>query len=169
MTPETQRKYLYQAYQQAQGSPDPSTQCAALLIDPITMRSIASGINEFPGGVKYTDERWERPLKYSVIEHAERNAIYQAARYGNSTIGCIMVAPWAACADCARAIIQAGISTLVRHKQASDRSPQFWLDSIVIADDMLREAGVIVVDYDGDVCAHKEEIKVLHTGQTWIP
>jgi dCMP deaminase len=105
-------------------------------------------------------------LKYKIIEHAERNAIYAAAQLGESTRDGIMIAPWAACSDCARGIIQSGVSTLVRHLQASQRSPDFWLEEIQVADQMLKEAGVKVIDLDWHWGEH---IEVRHSGEVWVP
>ncbi len=136
-------------------SPDPSTQNAAMLASPgwgkpskLTPSLDTLSVNEFPAGVEYTDERWERPLKYSIIEHAERNAIYKAARSYQATDGQVLVAFWAACADCARAIIQTGISELVT--MTPTRTPHGgWDDSIKVAMEMLKEAGVVVTFVDG--------------------
>lgn len=100
--------------------------------------------NEFPSGVSYTPERWERPLKYSFIEHAERNVIFEAARKGYRTQGATLLSPWAACADCARAIIQAGIVQLVRFDNHGPN--ERWDESIAIGDTMMREAGVEIVE-----------------------
>lgn len=166
----TERMLLRLAYAKAADSPDPSTQNGALLAIPHEhgraeplLATLAC--NEFPRGVNYTDERWERPLKYQLIEHAERNAVYRAAAHGICTDGLWMYCPWAACADCARAIIQAGITKLVTHKQAYDRSPARWTDSIAVAFEMLREAGVTVSWYDGTVGAPQ----LRHAGELWRP
>lgn len=157
------------AYTAATNSPDPSTQNGAVLArrteDGLELVTETFTFNEFPRGVAYTDERWERPLKYQVIEHAERNAVFAAARSGIATDGLVMVCPWAACADCARAIIQAGIAELITHKQAHDRSPAFWLESIVVANTMLEEGGVTITLFDGQV----EGPQVRHTGEIWTP
>lgn len=115
--------------------------------------------------MQYFSERWERPGKYKFIEHAERNAIYAASRVGRFISGLTMVSPWAACSDCARGIIQAGIIRLVRHKQASDRSSEFWLEEIRVADMMLREANVEIVDVDWTF----GDIEVRHSGELWHP
>lgn len=138
----------------ASTSPDPSTQNGAVLFDERCGLTVfeTNACNQFPRGVTYTDERWERPLKYSVIEHAERNVIYEAARRGIVTEGKTLVAVWAACADCARAIIQAGITHVVTLEAGeSDR----WGGSIDIGMVMLEEAGVTVTylpaaDYAAD-------------------
>lgn len=131
---------LVYAYAVAQESKDPSTQNAALIVSGDKI--LVSAPNEFPAGIKDAPARWERPAKYTYVEHAERNVIYNAARHGYPTGGTTMVCPWAACPDCARAIIQAGISHLVVHQQALDRTPDRWRSEIGIADDLLDEAGV---------------------------
>lgn len=69
--------------------------------------------NCFPQGVEVTAARLSRPHKYTFTEHAERNAIYSAARHGSTTRGATMYLPWYPCADCARAIVQADIAELV--------------------------------------------------------
>lgn len=153
------------AYSIALKSPDPSTQNAALIVDKDGEILIAE-YNKFPDGVLYSKERWERPLKYKIIEHAERNACYFAAKHGISTNGLTMVCPWATCSDCARAIIQSGIKRLVTHKQAFDRSPDFWREEIDTALVMLKEAGVEVIFYDGEIGT---DLSVLHSGIMWSP
>ena len=158
------QKLLQEAYRLAEGSPDPSTHNAALLVDERGI-VLSSGINEFPQGVDYTEERWERPLKYQVIEHAERNSIFAAAKAGIAVDGLTMVCPWAACADCARAIIQAGVRRLVTHKDAYDRSPERWKESIAIAFTMLEEAGIEVVFCTGKI----GDVSHLHSGERWDP
>jgi dCMP deaminase len=62
-------------------------------------------------------ERWSREggVKYKWVEHAERNAVYNAARVGVSLKGCTAYLNWEPipCADCTRAFIQAGIIEIV--------------------------------------------------------
>jgi dCMP deaminase len=137
------------AYAMAHQSPDPSTQNGAVLMDD-DGRILVGAFNEFPNGVLYTDERWERPTKYFYIEHAERNVIFDAAASGIATRGLTMVCPWSACADCARAIVQAGIKTLVRHRLANDESTtnERWNQTIVAGDEILTEGGVEIVHVD---------------------
>lgn len=137
------------AYQVAQLSRDPSTQNGAVLIDDYGT-ILSAEPNNFPDGVAETAERWERPAKYFFIEHAERNSIFAAARSGLNTNGLTMVCPWAACADCARAIVQAGIKTLVRHSKANDPSTTHarWDDTIVAGDALMIEGGVNIVEID---------------------
>lgn len=163
-------KLLYDAYLVAKDSPDPSTQNGALLYDPKGYL-IGCDCNRFPTGVEYTAERWERPLKYSVIEHAERNSIFWAAARGRSTLDAVMVAPWAACSDCARAIIQSGVRRLVRHREATEqgyKSSGQWDGSISIADQMLKEAEVEVIDVSWDF-SQDSDLQIRHSGELWRP
>ncbi len=162
-------KLLHDAYLIAQDSPDPSTQNGALLYSP-EGRLLSCDYNRFPDGVQYLPERWERPLKYKIIEHAERNTLYWAASRGRETLYSTMVVPWAACSDCARAIIQCGVKRLVRHQEASDRSaksPGNWVEDIAVADQMLHEAGVEIINISWDF-SH-EGLKIRHSGEVWSP
>lgn len=163
----TDEEWLRAAYGVAGWSPDPSTQNGGILINADGIE-IARCCNEFPLDVKYTPARWERPLKYSLIEHAERNLIYSAARRGLSTCDSTMFVPWAACADCARAIIQAGVVRLVRHHDATVHGAGGnWDGSISIADAMLNEAGVEITDVVGRLMPN--EFFIWHNGEYWSP
>lgn len=165
--PQDWATWMRDAYLVAQASPDPSTQNGAILFNS-DGGWIGFDCNHFPTGVEYNDERWERPLKYEVIEHAERNAIFHAARVGAETYGSTMVVPWAACADCARAIIQAGVKRVVRHKQSTERGQgRNWDGTISIADIMLREAGVDIIDLDW--VYNDDSITITHSGERFTP
>lgn len=122
-------------------SKDQSSKIGAVIVGPgHEIRS--TGYNGFPRGMNDDDiAKQERPLKYKYFEHAERNSIYNAARFGASIEGCTMYCPWPPCSDCARAIIQAGIKKLVV-KHGILMCPQRWHEDMVIAADMLRECGV---------------------------
>ena len=70
------------------------------------------GITGFPRGVSSEIEDRHSPKegeKYYWFEHAERNAIYNAARAGIGTAGCRLYVSLFPCSDCARGIIQSGI------------------------------------------------------------
>lgn len=144
--------YLIEAYRVAVArSTDPSTQNGAIIVRG--KKIIATGANHFPKGVKETSTRWERPAKYAWVEHAERNAIYDAAKNGTyTTKDTTMYCPWFACADCARGIIQAGITEVVGHNcPLHEGGSQSWKDSIAIANEMFKEAGVKTRYLDGTV------------------
>jgi dCMP deaminase len=143
------RPLLRLAATAALSSPDPTTQNGALLVSGTTALPTTFSCNDFPTGVDYSLARWSRPLKYDFVEHAERNAIYAAARQGISTLGLTLVCYRAACADCARAIIQAGIARLVTVTPDQKITNPRWTSSILSASSMLQEAGIEVIYLDG--------------------
>jgi dCMP deaminase len=148
--------YLGIAFIQALQSPDTSTQNGAVLVSADDRKILGYGCNRLPDGVEVNDARLERPAKYRFTEHAERNAIYHAAQQGNATLGTTLYVPWYACADCGRAIIQAGIKRVVGHdcyrqwyesdgEELNDPNRMSWDDSIADAVTMMQEAGVEMV------------------------
>ena len=71
-------------------SKDERTQVGAVIVGK-DKEIVSTGYNSFPRGIKDDKKkRQERPEKYFWFEHAERNAIYNAARIGVSTKGCTM-------------------------------------------------------------------------------
>lgn len=136
----TNEAYLALAKWASLNSNDPDTKVGCLIMSGNDVLSVAW--NEFPDGVKDTEERRTRPLKYKYTEHAERAAIYDAAKRGVALEGATMYLPYYPCSDCARAIICCGIRELVCY------APNFecptWGQEFRIAGDMLFEAEVIV-------------------------
>ena len=110
---------------------------------------VSTGYNSFPRGINDNlNERQERPEKYFWFEHAERNAIYNAARIGVSTLGTTMYMTCGmSCSDCARAIINSGVSKIVLRKGKGAKGNK-WNESSVRSMKMFEEAGVIVEYYD---------------------
>jgi dCMP deaminase len=143
---------LKDAYKLAVQSPDPSTQIGAFLVSPSGQSEwLTMAYNRPVRGYVMLESDWERPRKYALLEHAERNCLYNAARNGICTVGCTMVASWAACADCARAIVETGIDTLVRHYPPLDEATERWLESVSLGDDIMKAGGVNLVDFVGSV------------------
>jgi len=158
------RLYLKDAYQFAwEKSHDVTTKNGAIIVTKFIGNIY--GANQCPPMVKVLNERLERPLKYDYIEHAERDAVYKAANIGLSIKGATMYVPWAACADCARAIILSGIERVVVHKQMVDKTPDRWCSSTTKAIGMFNETGVKFIMYDGVV----GEVKSLFDGMVWEP
>lgn len=125
----------------AERSGDPSTQNGAVLV-PRSAAFLAVAANELPRGIAPKPERLSRPEKYKFMEHAERGAIYAAARFGTPSEGSTMYCCWFACADCARGIIQAGVREVVGHVLTRSMTPARWEDEVLAGESMLREAGV---------------------------
>lgn len=163
------REWIRMAYEQASHSPDTSTQVGAFLINPLLNSPIiveTMSYNSPPIGWKLTLEDLERPRKYSIFEHAERRAIYKAARNWYPTERCIMVGNWAACADCSRAIVEAGIMRLIRHKALGVAATPGWEESVSLGDEILKAGGVEIIEISGPI-AHAP--KVLRGGEIFDP
>lgn len=120
-------------------SKDQSSKLGAVIIGP-DKEVRSTGYNCFPRGVNDNNpERQKRPLKYLWVEHAERNAIYNATRMGLSLKNCIIYSDWIPCCDCARAIIQVGISEVViRDEDVPDR----WVDNFYQSLLMFKESNI---------------------------
>lgn len=121
-------------------SDDPRTKNGAVLVAG-TGEWIAAA-NSLPVGVTRDPERLEPPAKYRFIEHAERGVIFRAAKLGMLTEGSRIYCPWFACTDCARAIICAGVQQIVGVAKLRNETPERWESEILLAEQMLREAGV---------------------------
>lgn len=106
--PNWQMMFMADAFWISGKSKDRSTKCGAVIVTPDN-DIVTRGWNDHPRGLPDYSERRERPAKYVFTEHAERNAIYNAARLGVSTKGCSIYVNRVPCPDCARAIIQSGI------------------------------------------------------------
>jgi dCMP deaminase len=104
-------------------------------------------------------------MKYNLVEHAERDVIYKAARLHVKTKGTTMVANWVACPDCARAIVLAGIHTVVCHRECMDRTPDRWREMVNLGLFMLRQGGVEVYQWSGLV----GRVENLNNGKIWHP
>lgn len=137
-------------------SKDPSTKVGALFIYPGTLQILSMGYNGMPRGVDETiKERWERPLKYMLTEHAERNAIYNAAQAGTSLRDSICVASMCPCFDCARGIIQSGCKMVITRdiNELQKNNPEVaerWKEGWDISIPMMREAGVHIMMLNDD-------------------
>jgi dCMP deaminase len=119
-----------------------TTKVGCVIVSDDMSELLATGFNDLPYGVSDAVERRARPAKYKWTEHAERNAIYSAARLGVSLRGAVMVLPWFPCTDCARAIIQSGIRRLIANQP--DLNDPRWGEDFGIALTMFAESGVTV-------------------------
>lgn len=147
--------FMSMSYFISMKSKDPSTKIGAVIVGP-DQEVRSTGYNGLPRGVDdNVPERDIRPTKYFYYEHAERNAILNAARMGISTDGCTMYTPGLPCADCCRAIIQCGIKKVVidwhwdMEARKDVESNKKWLESCSYSKQMFRESLVSVVEYCG--------------------
>jgi len=141
------KRFMQLAEQISLWSKDQSTKVGCVIVgENNEIRS--TGYNGLPRGVDDTvQDRYLRPQKYLWTEHAERNAIFNAAFTGTSVAGCKMYLPWYPCVDCARAIIQSGILTLVAYEP--DWTDPKWGEGFLVAKEMFKEAGIAVLFMEG--------------------
>lgn len=136
--------YINMAELVAQKSKDRSTKVGCVIVGPDNeVRS--TGYNGFPRNVDdEIGERHDRPTKYDYTEHAERNAIYNAARVGIPLKGCTLYLNYepCPCSDCTRGIIQSGIISIVGPSRPFPGKGVHWKESMKNSREMLEEAGV---------------------------
>jgi dCMP deaminase len=140
--------FLNIAEQVKRKSKDQSTQIGAVIVGE-DKEVLSTGYNSFPRGLDDSlPERQERPEKYFWMEHAERNAIYNAARIGvslkNSTIYLTSGLP---CMDCARGIVNSGIKTVYCKQICTTKNKDKWDESQKKSLELLRECDIDVIYY----------------------
>lgn len=130
-------------------SKDPNTQVGACIVSADN-KILSMGYNGFPKGCDDDEFPWSRvgaegETKYAYVTHAELNAILNYR--GGSLEGAKIYVALFPCNECAKAIIQAGIKTVVYadNKYADSAA-------VLASRRMFRAAGVELVDY-------------LHTGR----
>lgn len=110
-------------------SKDPSTKVGCVIVGPDN-EILSTGYNGLPRGANDNlPERNERPEKYQWYEHAERNAIYNAARIGVSLKGCRAYLTHMPCMDCARGLVQSGVVEVVVKRNTDPELQARWGDS----------------------------------------
>lgn len=132
----------------ASWSEDRDFQVGCVIVCPEGHEVLATGYNGLPRGVVATDDaRFDRASgeKFFWIEHAERNAVYNAARAGVSLLGCTAYVNRFPCADCARALIQSGVTNIVAPPiPEADGALDY---SFQVSLKMLHEAGLNITEY----------------------
>ena len=164
-------RFIHQACFHSTWSKDQSTKVGAIIVGDDN-EPLSNGFNGFPRGVKEAKtpkwhdmwvksmspetvkeferqeaelrKRWERPTKYLYTEHAERNAIYNAARVGTKLAGSTLYMNFypLPCAECARGVIQAGIKAVVGPDRPFPGVGKQWEESMEVSKTMFQEAGV---------------------------
>jgi dCMP deaminase len=136
------------AHQVKLKSKDRYTQIGAVVVGSDN-QIVSTGYNSFPRGIDDSvDERQERPEKYYWFEHAERNSLYNAALIGVSTKGCTMYLTCGIpCSDCARGIINSGISKIVCER-IGGAVGNLWDEHAKRSIEMFNEAGVKIEYYE---------------------
>lgn len=140
----TDHECLRQCRLEAAKSHDPETQVGSVILHP-RRGIIGRGHNRLPDRVERTPERVSGPLKRDWMEHAERNAISDAAKQQIGTGGCTLYVDLMPCADCARGIVQAGLAEVVISRERKRvYKGSYYAESQRIATLLLEEAGVTI-------------------------
>lgn len=161
------KTYLHHAYKIAMQSPDPSTQVGAVIVHP-ELGPLSHGCNKPPDKINITDELLNSKDKNYYIEHAERNAIFDSMIAKYDPKGCTMYSTWAACPDCARAIISCGITRVVSHKEMYEKYSGSMKDLVDIGISMLENSGIEFILWSGKI-SEFGRIKIRTSGKVWTP
>ena len=135
MTTKFDDKYIQMASIWAQNSYCKRRQVGALLVKDRMI--ISDGYNGTPSGFENVCED-ENDVTKPYVLHAEANAISKVAKSGNSSDGATLYVTASPCVECAKLIIQSGITRVV------------YRDEYRLTDgvDLLRRAGIEVEKVD---------------------
>lgn len=154
-------RWLEMANLVASWSKDPSTKVGAVCVDPELKYPLSLGYNGFARGVSDHSERYDdRETKYEYVVHAEVNAIAQATLVGHKLRDSIMYCTMFPCHRCTAVVINAGVKEIL---VPFAEIPERWKDSMDIAKQMCKEAGVKLT------VLHPSEESVLKEWSKWNP
>lgn len=125
-------------------SKDPNTQVGACIVSDDN-KILSMGYNGFPKGCSDDEFPWEREgdvldTKYAFVTHSELNAILNYR--GGTLEGSKLYVSLFPCNECAKAIIQAGIKTIVYDSDKYADTP-----TTLASKKMLKAAGVDFYQY----------------------
>ena len=126
----------------AKRSKDPNTQVGACIVDENNV-ILTTGYNGFPHGCSDDEFPWDREgevTKYPFVVHAELNAILNAS--GKSLRGSKLYVALFPCNECAKAIIQSGVSEVVYLSDKYADTPGTQASKM-----MMRAAGVTLTQF----------------------
>ena len=129
------RSYLEMAAIWAKNSYCTRRQVGAILVKDRMI--ISDGYNGTPSGFENVCED-ENGVTKPYVLHAEANAITKVARSGNSSEGATLYITDSPCMECAKLIIQSGITRVVYAREYR----------IIDGVDLLRRAGIQVDKFD---------------------
>ncbi len=126
-------------------SKDPTTQVGACIVDRDN-KIVSVGYNGMPYGTEDMSAHWSKEgkweeTKYPYVCHAELNAILNSPR---SVKGCIIYITHHPCNECAKAIVQSGISEVVFNEYKEGRESD-------VAKVILNNANVTIRKHETDL------------------
>lgn len=151
--PKWVKRHLQLAKLVSTWSKDKSTKVGCVIVNERGL-PLSWSYNGNPMGVADTQERFERPLKYHYVAHAERNAIDLCR---SSVENGYMFVTHAPCSSCAIGIIQSGMKTVtvdgangLSSKRSYVHSNGKWKESVEHSLKMFDEAQIVYQEYDED-------------------
>lgn len=139
-------RFLQFAKLVASWSKDGSTKVGAAIVDP-QHRVVSLGFNGPPAGVDDSLAELNRDVKLMITRHAEANALQFSHR---DVAGCTLyVWPMPPCAQCAAAIIQAGIRRVVTVEPTPAQYDR-WGRDWAVAEEMYSQVGLDLVYLNAD-------------------
>lgn len=126
----------------AKRSKDPNTQVGACIVSQDNI-IISTGYNGMPKGCSDDEYPWERDgdqTKYPYVVHAELNAVLNAN--GRDLRGSKLYVALFPCNECAKALIQSGISQVIYYEDKYADS-----DSVIASKRMFDMVGIRYTPY----------------------
>ena len=138
----------------AQRSKDPSTQVGACIVSQEN-RILSVGYNGMPRHCSDDEFPWDREgepvdTKYMFVCHAELNAILNYT--GGSLAGAKVYTTLFPCNECAKALIQSGVSEIIYLSDKSEKTP-----STICSKKMFKTAGIELREFN---CGKKIELQL---------
>lgn len=139
--------FMGMAHLSAMRSKDPNTRVGACIVNP-QKRVVGLGYNGFPYGCEDDEFPWARDgqfleTKYPYVVHAELNAILNSIQ---DLHGCTLYVSLFPCNECAKAIIQAGITCVVYESDKYDGT-----EGNIASKRMFYDAGVKLIQLPYDI------------------
>ena len=139
--------FMGMAHLSAMRSKDPNTRVGACIVNP-QKRVVGLGYNGFPYGCEDDEFPWARDgqfleTKYPYVVHAELNAILNSIQ---DLHGCTLYVSLFPCNECAKAIIQAGITCVVYESDKYDGT-----GGNIASKRMFHDAGVKLIQLPYDI------------------
>lgn len=111
---------------------------------------IAEGWNGTPTGWANDCEEWHPAMDHGdgtwvtkrEVLHAESNALMKVAKSTNSSVGATLYTILSPCYDCAKLIVQAGITRVVYKEEYRDLSPLLFLELCDVKSEKIDERTV---------------------------
>ena len=140
--------FMGMAHLSAMRSKDPNTRVGACIVNPQN-KIVGVGYNGLPWGCGDTEFPWNSregdmyDTKYPYVVHAELNAILNSIQ---DLHGCTLYVSLFPCNECAKAIIQAGITCVVYESDKYDGT-----EGNIASKRMFHDAGVKLIQLPYDI------------------